>query len=176
MAISYDKVQTYMAASSAFTPGTTPEDVFTITGNATRNVYVLKMGLSTTQTTAGTNAWFIKKRSTANTGGTSAAVTAVPLQSGNTAAAGTILQYTVTPTGVGTIIGSLWNGWVNSAKVDTAGVTGLEGFEVNFETQLGQPVALLSTSEVLSWSFGAAALPAGLSVLAWVQWAESSKS
>ena len=45
--LNINQYQTYMAASSAFTPGTTPQDVFTITGNATTNVYVLKMGLST---------------------------------------------------------------------------------------------------------------------------------
>lgn len=176
MSVNYDKLYTYMATSSAFTPGTSPEDVFTITGNATTNVYVLKMGLSTTQTTAGTNPWFIKKRSTANSGGTSASVTAVPLQSGNAAAAATLKQYTVTPTGVGTIVGSLWAGWVNSAKIDTAGVAGDESVTIDFETMLGQPVALLSATEVLSWSFNAGTLPAGLSVLAWVQWAESSKT
>src|SRR3954471_1821267 len=100
MTINYDKAYTYRAASAAFTPGALPEDVFTITGNATTNVYVLRMGLSTTQTTAGTNPWFIKKRSTANTGGVSVAGTAVPLQSGNAAAGATILHYTTTPTGV----------------------------------------------------------------------------
>lgn len=176
MSVNYDKFYTYMAASSAFTPGALAEDAFTITGNATTNVYVLKMGLACTQTTAGTNPWFIKKRSTANSGGVSAAVTAVPLQSGNSAAGATVLQYTTTPTGVGTIVGALWNGWVNSAKIDTAGTGALEGVEVNFETALGQPVALLSTSQVLSWSFNAGTIPAGLSVLAWVQWAESSKT
>jgi hypothetical protein len=176
MSINYDKFNTYMAASSAFTPGALPEDVFTVTGNATTNVYVLKMGLSTTQTTAGSNPWFLKKRSTANSGGTSATVTGVPVQSGNAAAAATVRQYTVTPTGVGTPVGSLWSGWLNSAKIDTAGVAGFEGVELDFESMLGQPIALLSASEVLSWSFNAGTLPAGLSVLAWVLWAESSKT
>ncbi len=176
MTINYDKAFTYRAASAAFTPGASPEDVFTITGSATTNVYVMKMGLSTTQTTAGTNPWFIKKRSTANTGGVSVAGTAVPVQSGNPAATATIASYTTTPTGVGAIVGAVWNGWIDSAKIDTAGIGGLEGVEVNFESMLGQPIALLSTAEVLSWSFNAGALPTGLSVLAWVMWAEQSKT
>jgi hypothetical protein len=176
MTINYDKAFTYRAASAAFTPGALPEDVFTISGNATTNVYVLQMGLSTTQTTAGTNPWFIKKRSTANTGGVAVTETAVPVQSGNPAATTTVQHYTTTPTGVGTIVGSIWNGWLDSAKIDTAGVTGLEGVVVNFESMLGQPIALLSTAEVLSWSFNAGTLPSGLSVLAWVLWAEQSKT
>jgi len=175
MGISYDKVNTYMAASAAFTPGAATEDAFTITGSATTNVYVLKMGLSTTQGTAGVNPWFIKKRSTANSGGTAANIVEVPLQSGNSAATATVLSYTVTATGVGTVIAPLWSGWVDSPKVDTTG-TGNCGIIVDFETMLGQPVALLSTSEVLSWSFNAGTVPASLSVLAWVLWCESSKT
>ena len=164
-----------MAASSAFTPGATPQDVFTITGNATTNVYVLKMGISTIQTTEGVNAWYLAKRSTANSGGTPATVTPVPVQSGNFAAGATVKQYTANPT-AGTLIANLWAGWLNSPKAATAGVGGLQGIELDFESMLGQPIALLSTAEVLSWNFNGAALPSGLSVLAWALWAESSKT
>ena len=175
MSVNFDKYFTYMAASSAFTPGATPQDVFTITGNATTNVYVLKMGISTIQTTEGVNAWYLAKRSTANSGGTPATVTPVPVQSGNFAAGATVKQYTANPT-AGTLIANLWAGWLNSPKAATAGVGGLQGIELDFESMLGQPIALLSTAEVLSWNFNGAALPSGLSVLAWALWAESSKT
>jgi hypothetical protein len=175
MSINYDKFFTYMAASSAFAPGATPEDVFTITGNATTNVYVTKMGLSTVQTTAGVNAWNLAKRSTANAGGTSANVVEVPLQSGNAAAGATVLQYTGSPATDGTLIGNLWSGYLTS--VDVAAANAENGMIViDFETMLGQPVALLSAAESLGWNFGNAATPAGLSILAWVQWSESSKT
>ena len=134
-----------MAASSAFTPGATPQDVFTITGNGTTNVYVLKMGISTIQTTEGVNAWYLAKRSTANSGGTPATVTPVPVQSGNFAAGATVKQYTANPT-AGTLIANLWNGWLNSPKAATAGVGGLQGIELDFESMLGQPIALLSAA------------------------------
>ena len=174
--LNQDQYPTYRAASAAFTPGATPEDIFSITGNANTNVYVQKMGISSIQSTAGINALFVKKRSTANTGGVAVAETSVPLQSGNAAAQAVVQHYTTTPTGVGTIIGSVWNGWVNSPAVATAGVGGLEGLELDFETMYGQPIALLTAAEVLAWSFNAAALPSGLSVLAWVHWFEIPKS
>ena len=176
MSINFDTFPTFMAASSAFTPGATPQDVFTITGNATTNVYVLKMGISTNQTTAGSNAWFIAKRSAANTGGTPATVTAVPMNSNSAAASATLNQYTANPT-AGTLIGNMWSGFVNASAPATAGVGGYQGVEVDFfatDTYCG-PIALLSASEVLAWNFGGAALPTGLSVLAWVLWAESPK-
>lgn len=81
-----DWYPTYTAVSTAFTPGTAPQDVFSITGSATMNVYLMHASISTIQTTAGVNAWFLTKRSTANSGGTSATPAIVPLSSNNGAA------------------------------------------------------------------------------------------
>lgn len=151
-------------------------DVFSITGSATRNIYVLKMGISTTQTTAGVNSFYIAKRSTANAGGTSAAPVIVPWNSNNPAVSASVLQYTANPT-AGTLVGYLWGGWVNSSAVATAGVgSGYQGVEVDFMDMFGQPVSLLSASEVLGWNFKGAALPTGLSVVAYAAWYEVSKT
>lgn len=166
---------TYSAASSAFTPGATPTDIFSITGSASSNVYVVKMGISTTQTTEGVNAFFISKRSSANSGGTSAAPAIVPHNSNNPAVSASVLQYTANPT-AGTLVGYLWGGWVNSPKAATAGIGGFQGVELNFQDMFGQPICLLNTSEVLAWNFKGAALPSGLSVLAYCEWYEVSKS
>jgi len=171
-----ERYNTYMAASTAFTPGATPQDVFTLTGSATTNVYVLEMGISTTQTTAGLNAWFIAKRSTANTGGTSAGLTEIPLQSNNAAATATGLQYTANAAAAGTLVGYLWGGWVNSPDVGADGPGALSPTVVNFETVMGKPLALMDATEVVSWNFKGATLPAGLSVLAYIKWIESSKT
>lgn len=175
MSINYDKLNTYLASSTAFDPGATPEDIFTITGNATTNVYVLKMGISTVQTTAGSSAWYLAKRSTANAGGTTANVVEVPVQSGNPAAGATVLQYTASPTTDGTLIGNVWSGYVASPDVASATLSP-GGIIVDFETMLGQPLALLSAAESLGWNFNNVAKPAGLLVLAWVLWAEGSKT
>ena len=161
---------TYTAASAAFTPGATPDDVFTITGSATKIIYVVRMGISCTQTTAGLNSWFIRKRSTANSGGTSAAVAAVSHDGSNAAASATVLQYTADPT-LGTPIGDVWSGWINSPVVTTASI-GEQGVVVPFWVPQGEPIILRGTGSVLSWCFNNAALPAGLSLHCYVTWYE----
>ncbi len=166
---------TYAATSTAFTPGATPQDIFTLTGSATNNVYVIKMGITTTQTNAGTNAFFIAKRSTPNTTGTHAEPAIVSYDSNNPAATAVASQYTANPGANGTLVGYLWGGWVNSPAVATAGI-GSGVLEVDFMDMFGQPVCLLSASEVLGWNFKGAALPGGLSVVSYVVWYESSKT
>ena len=51
----------YSAATGAFTPPATPTDMFTITGSATRTIRVISIELSSTQTTAGVNTFFLVK-------------------------------------------------------------------------------------------------------------------
>jgi len=172
MSINYDKLETYMAGSGAITPPATPTDVFGITGSADRNVYVLRMGIVSIQTTAGINLWHLEKRSTANTGGTATNPDAIALQSGNTAAGATIVQYSANPT-TGTALGHLACIYLSSP----APALPLEvQYSYNFETELGQPVALLSADESLYWNFGGAVLPNGMTVLCYVHWAETPKS
>jgi hypothetical protein len=171
----YRSQYTYSAASSTFTPGVTPTDIFAITGSATANVYVLKMGISLTSTAAGTYTFYLAKRSTANATGTHAAPAIVPFDSNNPAATATVLQYTVNPGTLGTLVGYAWSGWVNSPIITTASI-GQSVLEINFEDMFGQPLSLLSTSEVLAWNFQGAALPGGLSVNAYVVWTEGAKT
>lgn len=172
--LNQDQYQTYRATSGLFVPGATAQDVFTITGNANTNVYVQKLAICTLQNTAGLNAWCVTKRSSANIGGTSASVANVPVQSGSAAAAATVLQYTANPT-AGALIGNVWAGFINSSAAATAGI-GSDLIELDFESMYGQPIALLSASEVLGWNFFGGAIPTGLLVLAWAQWFETLKS
>ena len=158
----------FSAASAAFTPGATPEDIFTITGSATRTIEVLRMAISSTQTTAGTNSWFIAKRSTANSGGTSAAVAAVPHDSNDAAATATVLQYTANPT-AGTLVGNVWAGKQHSPSATTVG---LPVMLVDFTLLYGKPMILSGITQVLAWNFAGAALPTGLSCHCVVTWIE----
>ena len=90
-------------------------------------------------------------------------------------ASATVLQYTGNPT-AGTSKGPLWAGWINSPVATAVADGSQSSVEVDFWTFVSQPIALLSTSDVLAWNFSGASLPSGLSVLAWVLWAESSKT
>jgi hypothetical protein len=158
----------YRAASAPFTPGATPQDVFTITGSATRSVRVTGMGIASVQTTAGINAWLLNKRSTANSGGTSAAVTRVPVDSAHPAATATVLQYTANPT-AGNLIGSVWSGRVVSPA--PASVASYVGRDLDFTRQA---ITLTGVNDVLAWNLNGIVLPTGLSVQAWVSWDESA--
>lgn len=159
----------FMAASAPFTPGTTPQDVFTISGSATRTVQVVWMAITTVQTSAGTNAWSLVKRSTANSGGTSATVAGVPLDDAFPAATAVVRQYTANPT-AGTLIGSMWSGRVPSPAPATA----VGDFEKIVPVGgRGTRTTLSGTTDVLAWNFAGAALPSGLSVQAVVCWTEN---
>ena len=158
----------FSAASDAFTPGATPQDIFTITGSATKVIEVLRMAISSIQTTAGTNSWFIAKRSTANSGGTSASVTAVPHDSNDAAATATVLQYTANPT-AGSLVGNIWSGKQHSPSATTIG---LPVMLVDFTLLYGKPIILTGITDVLGWNFAGAALPTGLSCHCVVTWIE----
>jgi hypothetical protein len=156
-----------MAASAPFTPGATPQDVVTVTGSATRRVTITRLTLSTVQTTAGMNAWQLVKRSTANTGGTSATVPAIPLDDSYPAATAVVRSYTANPT-AGTLLGALWSGRVAAPAPATA----LAGSDKDLLFN-GGPVVLTGTTDVLAWNLNGVGLPPGLSVQASVWWSES---
>lgn len=159
--------QYYFAASAPFTPGATPQDVFTITGSATKTITVLRTGISSIQTTAGSNWWHLVKRSTANTGGTSAAVTKVPTDDAFDPATATVLQYTANPT-AGNLIGRLWVGRVPSPAPATSIIGDIESAR-----EFSDPRTVLSgINDVLAWNFNGIALPAGLSITPYVCWME----
>lgn len=154
----------FFAATVPFTPGATPQDVFTITGG-TRPVRVIGAGISTMQTTAGVNSWGLLKRSTANTGGASATVAAVP-KSGSQAATAVARRYTANPT-AGNLVGAAWTGRLASPAPATAGMGLAEKVCDNLN------ISLADINEVLAFNFNGAALPTGLSVSAWFAWVEN---
>ena len=161
--------QTYSAASTAFNPPATPTDVFTITGSATKQVRVTKIGFTSTQTTSGMNQWFLVKYSTANGGGTATAPAPVPMDSLNSAATASVFAYTVNPAG-GTALGSIFSALVWSPA--PAAASGLILTEVDLVDMFGQPLVLRGVAQSLALNFNGAALPVGLTVMAYVQWTE----
>jgi hypothetical protein len=110
-----------------------------------------------TQTTAGAVNILLVKRSTANTAGTSTTLTAVPLDSLNSAATATVRSYTANPT-LGTTVGTIY-----SEKVLVPTTTTLGG-ELIFSTNLGQfnqDVVVRGTSEVLAVNLNSVTVAGG---------------
>jgi hypothetical protein len=81
-------------------------DIATITGSATKTLYIQRIIVTGIQTTASLAEVLLIKRSTADTGGTSTGQTAVPHDSADAAASGTVLAYTVNPGALGTVVGT----------------------------------------------------------------------
>lgn len=159
----------YVASSAPFTPGTTPQDVFSITGSASKTVIVQRIGLVGTQTTAGNNVWSLLRRTTANTLGTSAAVAAFQYDLNSAvAASATVLAYTANPT-LGTLGGKLWGGKLEAPAPATASIGG--NFEAIVPLDWSSPI-VLGANQVVAWNFGGAALPTGLSLICQVWWSE----
>ena len=75
--VSLQSKQTFMA-SSTFTPAATPTDLVIIEGSSTKTVRVVSLVITTTNTAAGSQQFFLVKRSTADTTGTLVAATASP--------------------------------------------------------------------------------------------------
>lgn len=151
----------YSAATNNLTPPATPTDIVTITGSGTKTIRVLAIELFPTQTLSGTNTFFIVKRSTANSAGTSTTPTIVAHDSNNAAATAVVRQYTANPT-LGTTVGT-----VLVAKVTTPAPGGLvgEGFMFDFtRSGFDSGLVLRGTGEVLALNFNGAALPGGLNI------------
>jgi hypothetical protein len=134
---------TYVAVGSG-TLASTPTDIATLSGNATNTVIVTGVEVTCTQTTSGINDIFLTKHSAADTGGTSIAMTTIPLDSGNAAAVSAPLWYTANPT-VGTTLGA-----VDRAKLAFLTTTTAAPADIYiWRPTMGQSVVLRGTAQQL---------------------------
>lgn len=97
---------TYSAAISGVVIGLTATDVFTISGSATKKVYIHRIFIDGTATGGVNSKLLVIKRSSLDTGGTSSTATAVPHDSTDGAATAVVKSYTANPT-LGTAVGNL---------------------------------------------------------------------
>lgn len=168
------KKATYSVTSAPFTPPATPTDMATITGVAGKIVYVTKVKLSSTQTTAGINVFHLVKRSAVNTTGTPDVLTPVPHDSASPAAGALVKDYTANPGGLGAVVGTLESRHVlTPAPASVAPGTAQQYLFSASDDDNNQPIALRA-NEVLAINFGGAALPTGLSVIAGFEFYEEA--
>lgn len=159
---------TYSATKVALAPAASATDFFTITGAAGRVIQVRSIhcdGISTANAAALIQ---VVKRSTANSGGTSATSAAVANSSAFRAPLATVRSYTVNPAALGTAVGTpiittqLVTGPAASATIANIGFT-------HVFTQL--PI-LRSATEVLALNANAASFTAGAALNCSVTWSE----
>ena len=168
-------VPAYSATTPHFVPSATPIDMCLINGSATKTIKITSIEVSSNQSTAGTNGYYFYKRSTANTGGTSATMPAIAFDSGYPAATATAQYYTANPT-----VGSITSGGTLFVRRDVSPIsTSLQmpHFDILTEaTTRFQPIVLRGVAEGLAVSFNGAALPTGLTINCTFRWTETPLS
>jgi hypothetical protein len=154
-------------ATNTFTPAATPTDLVTIYGSATKTVRVVKFVITTTNTAAGSQTFFLIKRSAVNTTGTFVAATAVPSDSSDSAATATVGHYTANPGGLGTAVGTTNIKRVASPVLIPASFAGIvddAGFDM-LDSQINadwdKSIVLRGVAQGLCLNFNGAALVSG---------------
>jgi hypothetical protein len=154
-------------ASAAFV-GSSTTDNAVMPGNASNTVLVTAVKVSCTQTTAGTLTLTLIKRSSADTSGTSAAMTAVPDDSNYAAAASAPLSYTGAGPTVGGVVGNVDNYKLGCIATGTASPN-----DIYILNRRQKPVVLRGTAQQLAVNFGNAAITGG-NITVTFEWIETA--
>lgn len=162
---------TYSMVASGITPAASATDFVTLTGSATKTVWVHEAGCSGTSTAAATHVIVALKRSTANSAGTSAALTEVPHDSLSSAATATGLSYSANPT-TGTLVGNIGAQMLSTVEA-AANVANSSVVKFEFGADgWTQPVVLRGATQVFALNGAGASFAAGTALTCWVTWSE----
>jgi hypothetical protein len=152
-------------ASFKVTVAASCTDFFEIKGSASKLVIIDKIKIRGTQTTSGTVDVYVKKRSTANTGGTSSATTNVPHISTDAAATAVGSIYTVNPT-TGADVGNL-----QVVPIFVSATTAQpENYTIDFGER-SKPVSLSGTAQTLALNLNSVTVTGGVFYIS-VTWTE----
>jgi hypothetical protein len=152
---------TYRMSVTNYGGYTTPTDMLTIRGSATKTVVVTSVTIQTQTTVAALQTYYFVKRSTANTGGTATQPTLFPLDSNSAAATAVVDLYSSAPT-TGTLAGNVTIALGVSA-VPTAAPQTISIGTASSMVDLRQGLTLRGTGESLSINNAGAALGGGYS-------------
>lgn len=159
---------TYGAAITALAPAASATDFFSISGVAGKSIFVRKLYCNGVSTAAAVAIVKVVKRSALNTTGTSTTPTKVPYNSAyGLAAAGVVRAYTVNPGGLGTAVGDVAVGELQTGPAASA--TGSPTLVFDFSNQ---NIILNSATEVLALNANAASFSTGAALNCGVEWQE----
>jgi hypothetical protein len=164
---------TYAAATPSVVPAASATDIFTITGSGTKTVYIHKITVTGTRTAHAHDLVQLIKRSTANSGGTSATLTNVPYDSTNAAATAVVRSYTANPT-LGTAVGTVYARRQSFPVQTPANAQGNGGSVVPWEWTFvanAQPIILRGTNQVLAVNLNAITITGGILQFS-IEWSE----
>jgi len=159
--------RTYSAAVRGIVPAASATDIFAIKGSDTATIRVLKIVIMGTATAAGMADILGIKRSTANTGGTSATATNVPYDSNDAAATATVQSWTANPT-LGTAVGNIRaNKYIMPAATNPTIIAP----ELSWKFEHGKPLYLRGSNEQLAVNLNGQTITGGSYNIA-VEWEE----
>lgn len=160
---------TYRASYSVTFSGTCDE-FFTISGSASKTVRV-RWARFAAYGGAAALVFQVIKRSAANSGGTSSSATRVPLDSSDAAGTAAVLGYSVTPTSLGTAVGTIHQQAYQVLTSGTAGNT--VPLDLKFGDDGGKPIKLSGTAEILGFGFlGSPSLSGSTLLSISIEWTE----
>ena len=165
--ITDNKETAYCGSTPVFTTAASATDIFNFKGSGTKTIYIRKITWKQCNSAAGgTHQVYLIKRSTANSGGTSSALTAVPLDSNFASATASGVYYTANPT-TGTSVGTI------SHCVFLLGSLVYHLNHVLFDsTKGGAPIVLRGTSESVSVNYNGVTDGIGTSAVVDIEWSE----
>lgn len=165
--ITDNKETAYCASTPVFTTAASATDIFNFKGSGTKTIYIRKIVWK--QANIGTSGSFnvyLLKRSTANSGGTSSALTAVPLDSNFASATASGVYYTANPT-TGTSLGGIAHVYLYS-QAEVPGYA----YTLFDSTKGGAPIVLRGTSQSVSVNYNGVTDPLGTSAAVDIEWSE----
>ncbi len=162
---------TYSAVIADFTPAATATDMVQIRASATKTVRITNICVSGDATGNSTEDIYLVKRTAANTGGTSAAVTITKYDSNDATPTASVVSYSVNPTGLGA--GSLIAANHIAFPALTNPTVPVGNCAFTFGTRPARTAVLRAgTNEAISINWNGNAVPAGASLYMTIEWTE----
>lgn len=168
------KSVTYNVDVIGFAAYATPTDMVGICGGDTKTVLVTNFAMRINSTAAALQTIYIVKRSTADTGGTSATQTPGTADSTNPAATAVVKSYTAAPT-TGTLASNVLIVQAASAVATAAGnpfSLASNNYPQANPASFIQPITLRGSNECLYFNDNGAALTSGFNTAYSIQWVE----
>ena len=166
--ITVNKETAYCASTPVFTTAASATDIFNFTGSGTKTIYIRKIVWKQANVASnGYHTVYLLKRSTANTGGTSSALTAVPLDSNFPSATASGVYYTANASSLGTSVGTIAHKFMKLYY-------DLSFFDVTLfdATKGGSPIVLRGTGESISVNYNGVTDAIGTSAAVDIEWSE----
>lgn len=161
---------TYRVSLNDFTPAASATDAVMVQGSATKIIRITKIAYSADATGAGALDYYITKRLTPDTGGTSSVPSVGILDSRDPAPSATVKQFSANPTlGTSGVVVA-----ANHYAMPAAASTGypISQFVETFGGTGAKALVLRNASEVMGFSFNGQTIPAGTSVYVTIEWTE----